>query len=92
MKKLFILLTLALGAVPAFAQDLITKKDGTAFAERTDKLLYAGDKVRYDVEEDRNVTVSRPLIDRIRNSDYCDTNGFVDYTFEDDYTLKVTVT
>ena len=29
MKKLFILLTLALGAVPAFAQDLITKKDGT---------------------------------------------------------------
>ena len=29
MKKLFILLALALGAVPAFAQDLITKKDGT---------------------------------------------------------------
>lgn len=70
----------------------VTKKDGTAFAEGTDKLLYAGDKVRYDFEEDMNVTVSRPLIAQITNSDYCDTNGFVDYTFEDDYTLKVTVT
>ena len=70
----------------------ITKKDGTAFAEGTDKLLYAGDKVKYDFEEDMNVTVSHPLIDQIRNSDYCDTNGFVDYMFEDDYTLKVTVT